>query len=52
MSFELLALLTAGILGVAFLYSSVGHAGALIREADGLLMGGFDPRSNGAVAAF
>ena len=31
---------------------SVGHAGALIREADGLLMGGFDPRSNGAVAAF
>ena len=31
---------------------SVGHAGALIRDADGLLMGGFDPRSNGAVAAF
>ena len=28
MSFELLALLTAGILVVAFLYSSVGHAGA------------------------
>ncbi|MBA3625994.1 MAG: gamma-glutamyltransferase [Methylibium sp.] len=31
---------------------SVGHAGALIREANGLLVGGFDPRSNGAVAAF
>lgn len=31
---------------------SVGHAGALIRQPDGLLMGGFDPRSNGAVAAF
>jgi len=31
---------------------SVGHAGALVREANGLLVGGFDPRSNGAVAAF
>jgi gamma-glutamyltranspeptidase/glutathione hydrolase len=31
---------------------SVGHAGALVRHSDGLLMGGFDPRSNGAVAAF
>ncbi|MGD9833377.1 MAG: gamma-glutamyltransferase family protein [Piscinibacter sp.] len=31
---------------------SVGHAGALIRHTDSLLMGGFDPRSNGAVAAF
>lgn len=31
---------------------SVGHAGALIRHDDGLLIGGFDPRSNGAVAAF
>jgi len=31
---------------------SVGHAGALIRDAEGLLMGGFDPRSNGSVAAF
>ncbi|WP_298828505.1 gamma-glutamyltransferase family protein [uncultured Piscinibacter sp.] len=31
---------------------SVGHAGALIRHPDGLLMGGFDPRSNGSVAAF
>lgn len=31
---------------------SVGHAGALVREADGLLVGGFDPRSNGGVAAF
>ncbi len=31
---------------------SVGHAGALIREANGLLVGGFDPRSNGSVAAY
>ena len=31
---------------------SVGHAGALVRRSDGLLIGGFDPRSNGAVAAF
>ena len=31
---------------------SVGHAGALIRQPDGLLIGGFDPRSNGSVAAF
>jgi len=31
---------------------SVGHAGALVREPNGLLVGGFDPRSNGGVAAF
>ena len=31
---------------------SVGHAGALVRQPNGLLMGGFDPRSNGSVAAF
>jgi gamma-glutamyltranspeptidase len=31
---------------------SVGHAGALIRQPNGLLLGGFDPRSNGGVAAF
>jgi gamma-glutamyltranspeptidase/glutathione hydrolase len=31
---------------------SVGHAGVLLRHPDGLLVGGFDPRSNGAVAAF
>lgn len=31
---------------------SVGHAGALLRQPDGLLIGGFDPRSNGGVAAF
>lgn len=31
---------------------SVGHAGALLRQADGLLLGGFDPRSNGGVAAY
>jgi gamma-glutamyltranspeptidase/glutathione hydrolase len=30
----------------------VGHAGALIRSADGLLEGGFDPRSDGGVASF
>lgn len=30
----------------------VGHAGMLIRHANGVLEGGFDPRSNGAVAAF
>lgn len=31
---------------------AVGHAGMLIRHANGVLEGGFDPRSNGAVAAF
>lgn len=30
----------------------VGHAGMLIRHAHGVLEGGFDPRSNGGVAAF
>jgi gamma-glutamyltranspeptidase/glutathione hydrolase len=30
----------------------VGHAGALVRHADGRLEGGFDPRSDGAVDAF
>lgn len=30
----------------------VGHAGALIRHADGTLEGGSDPRSDGGVAAF
>jgi gamma-glutamyltranspeptidase/glutathione hydrolase len=30
----------------------VGHAGMLIRHANGVLEGGYDPRSNGAVAAF
>ncbi len=30
----------------------VGHAGMLIRHANGVLEGGFDPRSNGAVVAF
>ena len=28
----------------------VGHAGALVRHADGRLDGGYDPRSDGAVA--
>lgn len=31
---------------------SVGHAGMLIRHANGVLEGGFDPRSNGSVVAF
>jgi len=30
----------------------VGHAGMLVRHPNGVLEGGFDPRSNGAVAAF
>ena len=30
----------------------VGHAGCIIRGADGLLEGGFDPRSDGGVAAY
>lgn len=31
---------------------TVGHAGMIIRQADGSLSGGADPRSDGAVAAF
>ena len=31
---------------------TVGHAGAILRSADGALEGGFDPRSDGGVAAF
>jgi len=31
---------------------TVGHAGMIIRHADGLLEGGADPRSDGAVAAY
>ncbi len=30
----------------------VGHAGALVRHADGLLEGGSDPRSDGAAAGY
>jgi gamma-glutamyltranspeptidase len=30
----------------------VGHAGAIVRDASGMLEGGFDPRSNGTVAGF
>jgi oxamate amidohydrolase len=30
----------------------VGHAGALIRHANGLFEGGFDPRSDGGVASY
>jgi len=29
-----------------------GHAGCLVRHADGSLEGGFDPRSDGAAAGF
>jgi gamma-glutamyltranspeptidase/glutathione hydrolase len=31
---------------------AVGHAGMLMRDARGVMTGGFDPRSNGAVAGF
>jgi gamma-glutamyltranspeptidase len=31
---------------------AMGHAGAIVRHADGTLEGGADPRSDGAVAAF
>jgi gamma-glutamyltranspeptidase/glutathione hydrolase len=31
---------------------AVGHAGMLVRHANGVLEGGFDQRSNGGVAAF
>ena len=31
---------------------TVGHAGALIRHSDGTMIGGYDPRSDGAVAGF
>ncbi|MGH8744853.1 MAG: gamma-glutamyltransferase family protein [Burkholderiales bacterium] len=32
--------------------SAMGHAGAIVRHANGTLEGGADPRSNGQVAAF
>lgn len=32
--------------------SIMGHAGAIVRRPDGVLMGATDPRSDGAVAAF
>jgi gamma-glutamyltranspeptidase len=31
---------------------AMGHAGAVIRHADGLFEGGFDPRSDGGVAGW
>ena len=31
---------------------AVGHAGMVIRQANGVMVGGYDPRSNGAVAAY
>lgn len=30
---------------------AVGHAGAILRRPNGVFLGGFDPRSNGAVCA-
>ena len=30
---------------------AMGHAGAIVRHANGVLEGGADPRSDGAVAA-
>jgi gamma-glutamyltranspeptidase/glutathione hydrolase len=32
--------------------STMGHAGALVRSADGMIEGASDPRSDGAVAAW
>jgi gamma-glutamyltranspeptidase/glutathione hydrolase len=37
---------------LAYHDEAVGHAGALLRNADGTLEGGTDPRSDGGVAAF
>ena len=31
---------------------AMGHAGCIVRHADGVLQGGADPRSDGAVAVF
>jgi len=31
---------------------TMGHAGCVVRQADGLFEGGADPRSDGSVAAF
>jgi gamma-glutamyltranspeptidase len=31
---------------------TMGHAGALVRHADGMLEGASDPRSDGGVAAY
>jgi gamma-glutamyltranspeptidase/glutathione hydrolase len=30
----------------------MGHAGAIVRQPDGLYLGAADPRSDGVVAAF
>lgn len=37
---------------IGALDETVGHAGCIIREPNGVLMGGWDPRSDGAVAAY
>jgi gamma-glutamyltranspeptidase/glutathione hydrolase len=31
---------------------TMGHAGAIVRQTDGLYLGAADPRSDGLVAAF
>ena len=31
---------------------TMGHAGAIVRQPDGLVLGAADPRSDGVVAAF
>ncbi len=37
---------------IGALDETVGHAGCIIREPNGILRGGWDPRSDGAVVAF
>ncbi|MDI9330431.1 MAG: gamma-glutamyltransferase family protein [Alphaproteobacteria bacterium] len=37
---------------IGALDETVGHAGCIVREPNGIMKGGWDPRSDGAVAAF
>jgi gamma-glutamyltranspeptidase/glutathione hydrolase len=37
---------------IGALDETVGHAGCIIREPNGILKGGWDPRSDGAVVAY
>ena len=37
---------------IGALDETVGHAGCIVREANGILKGGWDPRSDGAVVAY
>ena len=37
---------------IGALDETVGHAGCIIREPNGILRGGWDPRSDGAVVAY